>query len=267
MYAARSGNFSGRLTPFFLLTFGITWGIAAFLFIFPATFKMLFGDISISNPMFVVAVAAPTLSAVIVVLAGSGWAGLKGLLARLVPVQVGLVWYVLSLFAFPAVALCAALVFGFREQVIGMNLTAVLFLMLNLLYTGPLGEELGWRGFALPRLLDRFSPFTASLLLGAVWGTWHLPSFFAAGLPQSVSTLPSFLAAALLLSIVATWLFIRSGGSVLISILLHYSVNFSLELLGLPIPAMTLVLVVFAVLVVALDRGVAWFRPQTSRTT
>jgi membrane protease YdiL (CAAX protease family) len=142
-----------------------------------------------------------------------------------------------------------------------MSLFAVLLLMLNLLYTAPLGEELGWRGFALPLLLDRFSPVTASLVLGAVWGVWHLPSFFASGLPQSVATLPAFLVAAPLLSIVATWLFIRSGGSVVVSILLHYSVNFSLELLGLPIPALTLVLVVFAVLVVALDRSVGWFWP------
>jgi len=58
----------------------------------------------------------------------------------------------------------------------------------------------------------------------------------------------------------ATWLFIRSGGSVVVSILLHYSVNFSLELLGLPIPALALVLVVFAVLVLALDRSVGWFQ-------
>ena len=79
MDAARSGRPNGRLTPFFLLTFGITWGIAAFLFIFPATFKSLFGAVSTSNPMFVLAVAAPTISATIVVLFSSGGRGLKAL--------------------------------------------------------------------------------------------------------------------------------------------------------------------------------------------
>src|SRR5574337_857223 len=68
-----------------------------------------------------------------------------------------------------------------------------LWLLFYLLTTGPLGEELGWRGFALPRLLKRFNPFVASLVLGAIWGVWHLPSFYLAGMVQARLALPIFI--------------------------------------------------------------------------
>jgi hypothetical protein len=95
-----------------------------------------------------------------------------------------------------------------------------------------LGEEVGWRGFALPRLLARFSPIAASLLLGAVWGIWHLPSFFVSGLPQAGLQIPVFLLGALSLSVIATWIVIHARGSVFLSMLLHFSVNFTLNVLG-----------------------------------
>jgi len=65
------------------------------------------------------------------------------------------------------------------------NLTQFLRLLFYLLITGPLCEELGWRGFVLPRLPKRFNPFTASLILGVIWGVWHLPSFFLSGMVQA----------------------------------------------------------------------------------
>jgi len=98
---------------------------------------------------------------------------------------------------------------------------------------GPLGEEIGWRGFVLPRLLRDGGAMRASVLLGVVWGLWHVPLYFVpgtgqletaaqAGLPFSVG---AFVVWTIGLSIVFTWLFLRSGGSVLAAILLHASVN------------------------------------------
>jgi uncharacterized protein len=137
--------------------------------------------------------------------------------------------------------------------------TLLLVALVNLLVSGPLGEELGWRGFALPRLLKRFNPFMASLILGSLWGIWHLPSFFLSGLPQSGLAIAIFLLGGLCLSILATWLFHHTGQSVLSIVLFHYMVNFSLSVLGAPLAAFTLVLVVAAGLVVALDRRLNWF--------
>lgn len=87
------------------------------------------------------------------------------------------------------------------------------------------GEELGWRGYALPRLAQRVGLATASLILGVIWAAWHLPLFV---LPDSGSTGQSFLVYLLhvmALSVVASYLYWKTGGSLLIVMLLHAAVN------------------------------------------
>ncbi len=98
---------------------------------------------------------------------------------------------------------------------------------------GPVEEEPGWRGFALPGLQQRFGPMVGSLLLGALWGLWHLPLFlFVAGYNGSktgiLGTLGpffAFVAGTIALTIVMTWIFNRTGGSVFMTALLHASTN------------------------------------------
>jgi uncharacterized protein len=92
------------------------------------------------------------------------------------------------------------------------------------LYGGPLNEEPGWRGFALPRLQQRHSPLVASLFVGAVWGLWHLPLHLmgiypggAWGAVIRVQELPR--------AVVFTWLYNRTGGSLLIAVLFHATIN------------------------------------------
>jgi len=248
------------LVPFFILTFAITWGLGAFAIFFPGQFQALFGELTGSSPLFILAVAAPTISATILTLAREGWSGLGALYARLIRWRFGLQWYVLVLIGIPVLGWLTSRVAGPDPQY-DLSTPALIFsALLNLLITGPLGEELGWRGFALPRLLKRFSPFTASLILGAIWGVWHLPAFFVSTLVQSGIFLPIFLFGALCTSMLATWTFQRTGGSVLITVLLHYMFNFSLSVLGAPFPALTLVMLVPAILVVALDKSVGWFQ-------
>jgi membrane protease YdiL (CAAX protease family) len=217
---------------FFLLTFGITWGLAVVLFAFPDFVRRVAGEMSSANPLFILAVWGPNLAAVIVTAAISGWAGVLALLARVVRFRVGVLWYLLALFLVPAAGVLIRLVSGqpfVLTAIPGMGMAATLGV---LLVTGTLGEEVGWRGFALPRLLERMSPIAASLLLGAVWGVWHLPSFFVSGLPQAGLAIPVFLLGALSLSVLATWILIHARGSVALSMLLHFSVNFTLNVLG-----------------------------------
>jgi uncharacterized protein len=99
----------------------------------------------------------------------------------------------------------------------------------TLLYGGPLGEEVGWRGFALPRLQARYSPLVASLLLSVVWGLWHIPlhlqgvyqGIFPDGLPgillRIVITIPT--------TILFTWFYNRTQGNLWLVVLLHTAVN------------------------------------------
>jgi hypothetical protein len=99
--------------------------------------------------------------------------------------------------------------------------------------------------------LKRFSPTVASLILGAVWGLWHLPSFLVSGLPQGGVQFPVFFLGALTLSVLAAWLFIHSRGSIFFSFLLHYAVNFSLMVLTIPFLHLSLLQTALAVIVLA----------------
>lgn len=106
------------------------------------------------------------------------------------------------------------------------NLTLALAnLVLILLLGGPLGEEFGWRGCAWPALRYRHGWRTSSLILGVVWGLWHLPLFFIEGSLQSRLPVLPFLASTIALSVVFGWLSERSAGSVLPALTLHTAVN------------------------------------------
>lgn len=82
-------------------------------------------------------------------------------------------------------------------------------------------EEYGWRGYALPRLLEGSSPFATSLILGILWGLWHLPLHFIPSTTQYVIPVWQYLLQTIVLSVLYTWLHIGSGGSVFIASLFH----------------------------------------------
>jgi membrane protease YdiL (CAAX protease family) len=133
--------------------------------------------------------------------------------------------------------------------------------LLNVL-AGPLGEELGWRGTALPRLLARWGALTASLVLGIVWWTFHTPGFLL-GLFPSGFTPATALLGALALTVLITWMFNNTGGSSIPGSLMHLSINFVTATSGVAespmLYGMTVgFLIATAVIVVLILAGVAW---------
>lgn len=108
------------------------------------------------------------------------------------------------------------------------------FLFVAVLFGGgPLGEEIGWRGFALPRLQTRFGPLRASLLLGVLWGGWHLPHFLTSAqgggpgtdLAAFLTNFPIFLGLVMSLSVILAWVVNQAHGSVFLAVVAHTSVN------------------------------------------
>jgi membrane protease YdiL (CAAX protease family) len=101
-------------------------------------------------------------------------------------------------------------------------------------FLGPISEEFGWRGFALPRMLQRWSAGRASLLLGALWAAWHLPLFFVRGTSQWRTgnvwlEFPLFALVPLGTAFVYTWLHQRTGASLWAALLFHFTVNFCIS--------------------------------------
>lgn len=260
MSGEKTSGQQGGLLPFFVLTYAITWGLAAFLFLLPGPFEALFGKISMSSPVFVLAVAGPTISATIITYVRSSWRGLRELYSRIVRWRFGVQWYALVLIGLPVLIYLVSRLAGEPVKYDLSSPQLVLSFLLGQLILGPLGEELGWRGFALPRLLERFSPLIASLILGIIWGVWHLPSFFVSSMVQSSLILPVFLLGALCMSILATWLYLHTGGSVLITVLLHLAFNASLNAFGASFTWSTGAVLLCAALVLLLDRRVGWLQ-------
>lgn len=95
-----------------------------------------------------------------------------------------------------------------------------------------IGEEIGWRGFALPRLQARHGPVRASLVLGVLWALWHIPML--AGVGVGVSAIPALLLYFVSGTFVFTWLYNRSHGSLLLMVLLHVGAHLNNSHLALP---------------------------------
>jgi len=131
---------------------------------------------------------------------------------------------------------------------------ALLAVMLVMsLITGAMGEELGWRGFALPLLQQRFNPLVSSLIIGSVWAVWHLPLWFT-GMGWEQMSFSLFAVSCIMMSIVLTWICNNTNGNMVLVTLFHMCFNFGLNVLGfvLNIPAdkaifwMTILMVLYA---------------------
>lgn len=225
------------LAAFFVLVFGYTWGLAALYAFFSATVGTLSSSLTdasrsmFRNPLLLSAVISPTLAA-LVVAAFLGRASLADLIKRQLTWRIAWYWYVVATAGIAALGLLARLassvVFGSATPQIAMAqlpTLAVALVMATVLDPSLLGEELGWRGFALPRLQKRCNGLTASLVLGAVWGIWHLPAFYMPGMPQSQAPIWTFMILTISSSILMTGVVNNARGSVLPAILIHWSIN------------------------------------------
>jgi membrane protease YdiL (CAAX protease family) len=172
----------------------------------------------------------PILGAFLVTAIADGRPGLRQWVGRLWKWRVSWRWYLIVLLSVPAALVLTGLVWtGGQAHLPSVAALAayVPALVLQMLTTG-VAEEPGWRDFALPRLQKRFGPLTGTLVLGPLWGMWHLPLFLTdwAG-PHGADwlTVAEFVFSATMFSIVMTWVFNRTGESLPLAMLLHCGVN------------------------------------------
>ncbi|MEX1656173.1 type II CAAX endopeptidase family protein [Streptomyces pseudovenezuelae] len=224
------------LTWFFTLAFALSWaawtpyvlsgnGLGVWDFTFP-------GGRAGSQLSGVLpgAYLGPIASALLVTGITEGRAGLRTWRARMTRFGVSWRWYAVVLLAVPAVLTLASAALAGRGPALPSAALLAAYLpglLIQMITTG-LAEEPGWREFAMPRMQRRYGPLTATLVVGALWGCWHLPLFLTewGGGPHVAWTVPvEFLVMTITFSCVMTWVFNRSGESMPLVMLLHTGVN------------------------------------------
>lgn len=216
-----------RLSPlvaYFILVFGIEWLLALVLPAFvPAMIALLIGS------------WLPNAIGLLVTGVARGRAGLRELFAKVVLWRIALRWFAIALLLPIAMALLAIGLYMLLGNAMPAFAPAsqLLPIVLVAVFTGALGEELGWRGTALPRLQARWTPLISSLVLGLLWGLYHLPALLLSGFPQQELPLIPFIVASLALTVLVTWTFNHSGGSLIPVFLYHFSFNLMLNVTGI----------------------------------
>ena len=176
---------------------------------------------------------APAVATVVGVAMLRGRAGLAELGRRLLTWRVGWWWYAIVLLgplAFSLAVAGLAVLLGrrwteVRPPFLAMTLGGLVLTLLILVITDGLGEEVAWRGYLLPRLLERRGPVVAGLIVGVVWWLWHLPLVWTAGAAIEGQPLWLLLLDLLAKSLIFTAVFLCTRGSLLIAILLHATTN------------------------------------------
>jgi uncharacterized protein len=272
------------LISFFILAYALSW----ILWIpWVATEWGLVPKVLHSTLLHAALTFGPTLAAYIMFRITEGRQGWRNLRSRLKLLRVGWKWYVFILLGIPAMILFGMLILpGAAASFQGLPknfLMSYPFLFVLVFFGGgPLGEEIGWRGFALPRMQTRFGPLKATLLLGLFWTFWHFPEFFSAaqlGGPGTGWTpfflhLPIFFVMVMAIAVIFTWVFNHTGGSVFIAILAHASFDtfvFSVQpLFTSPLASSThlpiaLGMVLLAIPILILTRGRLGYRPELEK--
>jgi uncharacterized protein len=207
----------------FVLAYGLSWAVQI-----PGAFGVLEGS------GWRAVVWAPAVAAILAAALTGGRAAVRDLGERLVRWRVGWQWYVLVILGPAAFSLAIAGIYallgGSWSAAVPKSLSEeplvllpVAFLILAL--TDGLGEEPAWRGFALPRLLTRHNALVASLIVGVFWALWHLPLLWTEGRTRFQEPVWPILVDNTAKSVLFTWVFLNTRGSLLLAILLHAATN------------------------------------------
>lgn len=212
------------LVPFLALSFGLTWGLAALLFMFYDQIVAILGEISMTNPLFILLVYSPGFAGIFLVWRHYGLRGLGSFFRRLTLWRAPGMWWLFLILGIPLIVYSGAALKGSVTEPFPFSPWYQVFpAMAIALFIGPI-EEFGWRGLALPLLQRKFSSFWAGLILGCIWGVWHIPAFLGSGTPQSAWDFGPYFIGIVAVSIILTPLFNTARGSLLISALFHFQI-------------------------------------------
>jgi membrane protease YdiL (CAAX protease family) len=208
------------LASFFVMSFLFSWIAVLPLLLNPA--------LPVEPFQIVGALAGPMLAAVIVIATVEGRKGLGDFFKRYIQWRAGPAWWLFTLFGIllslnivAAVILGPSILVAFARNV-GLILPTYFMTLIVGVVLGPLWEESGWRGFALPRLQGQLGPIAGTIILGVMWALWHIPGYLGGWVETNFLAL---VISSIGFSIVLTWVYNNTEGSILLMILLHSSSN------------------------------------------
>lgn len=174
----------------------------------------------------------PSFAGLYVIYSRSGRTGLHRLWQRITRLDFNKRWLFPTLLLMPV---AAAISFFLTLLITGdndLNITmGTLFTIVTMFFIGgPLGEEIGWRGFLLEHLLSRYRALKAGLIVGIIWGLWHLPLHFISDSTQEYVPIWADLLLMILVSMFFTWIFVNTRKNLLLAMLFHWSINTSVIL-------------------------------------
>jgi uncharacterized protein len=213
------------LAKYFLLTFLISWTCFISLAILSHKFS---GLNIILQTLGLLGTITPSLVALWLT-ERSGKAGqTQVLINKIIKWNVHIKWYVFAAFFMVIIKLLVAILYRVitgKWPIFGTEAWYIMAVAILFSTWVQAGEEIGWRGFALPRMTTKFGLPLAVLLLGVIWACWHLPLFFVKGANTFGQSFPVYLLQVTALSVIVGWLYWRTGGSLLLPMLLHAAVN------------------------------------------
>jgi uncharacterized protein len=225
------------LVVFVVLTFAMTWS----LWLACAALADITG-FGIGGPIFLLGVFAPAFVAIALTALNEGKQAVGSLLARIGRWQVPIRLYAFALSYMAVIKLLAAAVQRItlgRWPPFGDSPLLLMIGGIALSTWTQAGEEVGWRGYALAHVAQRTSLGTASLIVGVIWAFWHLPLFVIAATGSTGQSFPIYLLHVTALSVAMTWLYWKSGGSLLLVMLMHAAVNNTTQIVPAALPEST----------------------------
>jgi len=219
----------GSLLKFFFLTYALTWTcFITVVMISRGPAPTAPAGALVRGFLLLLGTFAPALVALGITARTEGRQGVRALLRPIVDWQVGTRWYLFAIGYLPAIKLCVALVHRVMTGSwprFGTEPWYIIVVAIAISTPVQAGEEIGWRGYALPRLAGRFGFARASILLGLIWSCWHLPIFFLRGADKYGQSFPVWTLQVVALSVAITWLYAHTNGSLLLTMLMHSAVN------------------------------------------
>ncbi|MFW9828469.1 MAG: type II CAAX prenyl endopeptidase Rce1 family protein [Candidatus Thorarchaeota archaeon] len=238
---------------FLLITFSWTW-----LFWLPSVLSPLGHSNQLLFVLFIIGGYGPFVGAFSLTFIYQKKNGVKALWKRFWSVKIELKWLLITILLFPALFITSSVVVilikAAPSTLAWISQPGVIInYIITAFFAGGFSEEFGWRGYALDRFQAKFSALISSLIIGVIWGFWHLPVWFIAGDPHGIGGIPDFflfLLEVAFLSILYTWVYNNTNRSIFIAVIFHTIYNFMCFLIILSSTGDVIYLTLFYIIVI-----------------